>query len=82
VSLVFFCQAIVRQHLCDESRTDVETHVGERLSDLIHIEIGLEAHANDMRFNLLGAFGWSARSWAFGQEIGERTVEDGVADVI
>jgi hypothetical protein len=56
--------------------------VGERLSDLIHIEIGLEACADDTRFDLLGTFGWGAWGWTFRQEVGQRAVEDGVADVI
>ena len=78
----FFCQAVVGKHLSDESCADVDTHVGERLSDLIHIEIGLEACADDTRFDLLGTFGWGAWCWTFGQEVGQRAVEDGVADVI
>ena len=82
VSLVFFCQAVVSQHLCNESRADVEAHVGKRLSDLIHIEIGLEARADDARFDLLGAFEGGAWGRAFGQEVGQRTVEDDVADVV
>ena len=80
--LVFFCQAVVGKHLSDESCADVEAHVGERLSDLIHIEIGLEACTDDTRFDLFGAFGWGAWGRAFGQEVGQRAVEDGVADVI
>jgi len=82
VSPVFFCQAVVGKHLSDESHADVEAPVGERLSDLIHLEIGLEAHADDTCFDLLGAFGWGAWGWAFGQEVGQRAVEDGVAAVI
>jgi hypothetical protein len=78
----FFCQAVVGKHLSDESCADVEAHVGERLSDLIHIELGLEACADDTRFDLLGTFGWGAWGWTFGQEVGQRAVEDGVADVI
>jgi hypothetical protein len=31
--------------------------VGERVSDLIHIEIGLEAQADDLCFNLPSALG-------------------------
>ncbi len=79
---VFFCQAVVGKHLSDESCADVEAHVGERRSDLIHIEIGLEACTDDTRFDLFGAFGWGAWGRAFGQEVGQRAVEDGVADVI
>jgi len=78
----FFCQAVVGKHLSDDSCADVEAHVGERLSDLIHIELGLEACADDTRFDLLGTFGWGAWGWTFGQEVGQRAVEDGGADVI
>jgi len=81
-SLVFFCQAIVGKHLCDKSRAEVKAHVRECFSDLIHIEIGLKAHADDMRFDLPGAFEWDARGRVFGREVGQRTVEDGVSDVI
>ena len=79
---VFFGQAVVGQHLADEPCADGEAHVGERLSDLIHIEIGFEAGANDTCFDLLGTFEWGAWGWAFGQEVGQRAVEDGIAEVI
>lgn len=79
---VFFGQAVVGQHLSDEPCADVEAHVGERLSDLIHIEIGFEAGANDTGFDLLGTFGWGAWDGAFGQEVDQRAVEDGMAEVI
>ena len=79
---VFFGQAVVGQHVSDKPCADVEAHVGERLSDLIHIEIGFEAGANDTCFDLLGTFGWGAWGWAFGQEVGQRAVEDGIAEVI
>lgn len=82
MSPVFFCQAVVGKHLSDEPGADVEAHVGERLSDLVHIEIGLEACADDTRFDFLGAFGWGTWGWAFGQEVGQRAVEHGVSDVI
>jgi hypothetical protein len=79
---VFFGQAVVGQHLSDEPCADVEAHVGERLSDLIHVEVGFKTGANDTGFDLLGTFGWGAGGGAFGQEIGQRAVEDGVAEVI
>ncbi len=56
MSAVFFGQAIVSEHVSDESGADVEALLGERLGDLIAIEIGLEARADDECLDLLGTF--------------------------
>jgi hypothetical protein len=52
----FFSQAIVGEHLSDQSGADLEALFGKRLGDLISREIGLEACADDTFLNLLGAF--------------------------
>ena len=79
---VFFSEAVIGEHLGDESGADGEVQLGQRVSDLIHIAIGFEAHADDERLELLGAFGWGVGTRPFGQEVGRRPLEDGVADVV
>jgi hypothetical protein len=82
VSSVFFGQAIVGKDLSDESSADLEAPLGECLGDRIPIEIGLETRTDDEGLNLLGAFRRSVWAWPFGEEVGWRSVEDGVADIV
>jgi hypothetical protein len=82
VSSVFFGQAIVGKDLSDESGADLEAPLGERFGDRIPIEIGLETRADDEGLNLLGAFRRRVWAWPFGEEVGWRSVEDGVADIV
>jgi len=82
MSAVFFCQAIVGEHAGDESGANRQALLGKRLSDLISIEIGLEAQADDKRLDFLGAFRWVVRAGPFGQEISWRSVEDGSAAIV
>ena len=82
VSAVFFGQAIVGKDLSDESGADLEAPLGEYLGDRIPIEIGLETRADDEGLNLLGAFRRRVWAWPFGEEVGWRSVEDGVADIV
>ena len=82
VSSVFFGQAIVGKDLSDESGADLEAPLGECLGDRIPIEIGLETRADDEGLNLLGAFRRRVWAWPFGEEVGWRSVEDGVADIV
>jgi hypothetical protein len=81
-SAVFFGQAIVGQDLSDESGADREAPLGQCLGDRIPIEIGLETRADDEGLNLLGAFRRCVWAWPFGEEVGWRSVEDGVADIV
>src|SRR5207245_164765 len=82
VSSVFFGQAVVGKDLSDESGADLEAPLGEYLGDRIPIEIGLETRADDEGLNLLGAFRRRVWAWPFGEEVGWRSVEDGVADIV
>jgi len=66
VLTVFFRQAVVGKDLADESGADLEAHLRERLGGLIPIEIGLETHADDACFDLLGAFRRVMWAWPFG----------------
>jgi len=81
-SSVFFCQAVVGTDRSDESGADLEAQLGQRIGDLIPMKISLEARADDACLDLLGAFRWVVWPWAFGQEGGRRSVEDGVADIV
>ena len=82
MSSVFFGQAIVGKDLSDESGAALEAPLGECLGDRIPIEIGLETCADDEGLNLLGAFRRCVWAWPFGEEVGWRSVEDGVADIV
>ena len=81
-SSVFFCQAVVGTYLSDESGADLEAPLGQRIGDLIPMKISLEARADDACLDLLGALRWVVWPWAFGQEVGRRSVEDGVAAIV
>ena len=82
VASVFFGQAVVGQDLADESGADLESLLGQCLGDRIPIKIGLETRADDEGLNLLGAFRRRVWAWPFGEEVGWRSVEDGVADIV
>ena len=53
---IYYAQAVVGKDPPHESGTDGEALLGERLSNLIHIEVGLETRADDERLDLLSAF--------------------------
>src|SRR5262249_58011052 len=61
---------------------DLEAPLGEGLGNLIPIEIGLETRADDEGLNLCGAVRRRVGAWPFGEEVGWRSVEDGVADIV
>ncbi len=46
------------------------------------MKIGLETRADDEGLNLLGALRRRVWAWPFGEEVGWRSVEDGVADIV
>src|SRR5713101_4159989 len=82
MSSVFVGQAVVGKHLSDESGADVDTQLGQHVSNPIHIVIGLEARADDECLDLLGAFRWCVGTRPFGQEVGRGPLKDGVANVV
>lgn len=79
---VFFRQTVVGEHLADESGAHVEPQLGERVGDVVHVLIGLAAPADDQCLDLLGAFRRCVRSSPFGQKVGQRPMENGVADIV
>ncbi len=79
---VFFSQAVVGKDPPHESGTNGEALPGDRLSDLIHIEVGLETRADDARLDLPGAFRSGVWPRPFGPEVFRRSLEDGVAAVV
>ena len=79
---VFFRQAVVGQDPPHESGTDGEPLLGERLSDLIHSEVGLETRADDARRDLLSTFRADVGPRPFGPEVFQCSLEDGVAAVV
>ena len=56
VSSVFFGQAVVDKDPPNESGADGEAQLGEGISHLIPMAIGLKTRAEDERLDLLGAF--------------------------
>ncbi len=68
---VFFRQTVVGEHLSDESGAHVETQLGQRVGDVVHVLIGLEAPADDQCLDRLGAFRRCVRSRPFGQKVGQ-----------
>jgi hypothetical protein len=72
----------VSEDLPHKPDTDREPHLGEGVSDFVHIEIGLKTRADDQRFDILGAFGWRVGASPFGQEVLLGPLEDRVAAVV
>jgi hypothetical protein len=82
VAAVFFGEPVVGQDLPHEPGTDRVVHLGEGVSDLIHIAIGFEPRADDERFKLLGAYRWAAGAPPFGEKVGEVPLEDSLTAIV
>ena len=79
---VFFGEPVVGKDLPHESGTDRAIHLGEGVSDFIHITLGFKTRADDERFHLLRAYRWAAGPPAFGHKVGGTPLEDRVAAIV
>ena len=82
MSAVFFGEAVVGKNLSHESGTDWAAPLGQSVSNLIHITIGLETRADDEGLDLLGTFRWGVWPRPLGQEVGCGPLENRVAAVV
>ena len=82
VAAVLFGQAVGGQYPPNESSTDGEPPLGERLSACIPLASGLETRAEEERLDRLGAFRSGVGPRPCGQEVFRRPCEDRVAAVV
>jgi len=82
MSAVFFTKAVIGENLRDEPGTNGEAELCELRGDLVHVQIGLIAAADDERLELFGAFRRGLWPCSLGQQVRRQPVEDGLARIV